>query len=119
MPRSSVISSWVIFGTWKSITVERAAIFSFPPVELLRVELDDQLFLDRRVDLGTLRPLEDLPRQPFVVRLEPRCDGGGQIGCVADDLLGAGAGLDRDDVVWLHLIAGDVDAAPVDGEVAV
>src|SRR5262249_35829592 len=88
-PRFSLTSSWVIFGTWKSVTVLRAAILSFlRVVELLGVELDDQLLLDRRVDLGPLRPLQDLARQPLVVGLQPRGDGGGQVGRVADHLLG-------------------------------
>src|SRR5215203_376981 len=87
--------------------------------ELLGVELDDQRFLDRRVDLGALRPLEDLAGQPFVVGLQPRGDGGGEVGCVAHDLLGARPVLERDDVVRLDLVAGDVDAAAVDREVAV
>src|SRR5829696_5641190 len=87
--------------------------------ELLGVELDDQRFLDRRVDLGALRPLEDLAGQPFVVGLQPRSDGGGEVGCVAHDLLGARPVLERDDVVRLDLVAGDVDAAAVDREVAV
>src|SRR4051794_5171448 len=87
--------------------------------ELLGVELDDQRFLDRRVDLGALRPLEDLAGQPFVVGLQPRSDGGGEVGCVADDLLRARPVLERDHVVGLDLVARDVDAAAVDREVAV
>src|SRR3954470_7253742 len=87
--------------------------------ELLGVELDDQRFLDRRVDLGALRPLEDLAGQPFVVGLQPRSDGGGEVGCVAHDLLGARPVLERDHVVGLDLVARDVDAAAVDREVPV
>src|SRR5579862_1376621 len=118
-PRSSLTSSWVILGTWKSITVERADIRSFPRVELLGVELDDQLFLHRRVDLVALGPLEHLAGEAFVVGLEPRGDRGGQIGCVPDDLLGGRAALQVDDVVGLDLVARDVDPAAVDQEVAV
>src|SRR5437763_4585489 len=118
-PRFSLTSSWVIFGTWKSVRELRADIGSFPWVELLRVELDDQLFLHRRIDLLALRPLQHLARQPFVVCLEPRGDGGGEVGRVADDLLGGGTGLESDDVVGPHLEARDVDPPAVDGEVAV
>src|SRR5581483_2829239 len=118
-PRFSLTSSWVIFGTWKSVTVERAAISSFLSVELLRVELDDQLFLDRRVDLLALGPLEHLAGQTFVVGLQPRGDCGGEVGRVAHELLGGRAGLERHDVVGLHLIARDVHPAPVDEEVPV
>ena len=39
---------------------------------LLRVELDDELFLDRRVDLAALGLLQHLAREPVVVGLEPR-----------------------------------------------
>ena len=60
-----------------------------------------------------------LPVQPLVVCLEPRGDGGGEVGRVADDLLRGGAGLERDDVVGRDLVARDVHPAPVDGEVAV
>ena len=86
---------------------------------LISIELDDERFLNGRVDLGTLRILEDLPRQPIVIGLEPGRDGGGEVGRVADDLLGGRAGLHRDDVVGLDLVARDVDPAPVDVEVAV
>src|SRR4051794_12285659 len=88
-------------------------------LSLLRVELDDERFLHRRVDLRALRQLQDLAGQAFVVGLEPRCDGRRQVGRVADDLLRGRAGLHRDHVVGLHLVARDVDPATVDGEVAV
>ena len=68
-------------------------LFLSSSVELLGVELDDQLFLDRRVDLVALRPLQHLAGQALVVGLEPRRDGGGEVGRVADDLLGGRAGL--------------------------
>jgi hypothetical protein len=55
---------------------------------LLRVELDDQGFLDGRVDLGALRPLEYLAGEPVVVGLEPGRDRGREIGGVADDPAG-------------------------------
>ena len=54
-----------------------------------------------------------------MVGLQPRRDGGRQVGRVADDLLGAEPVLQRDDVVGLHLVARDVHPAAVDGEVAV
>src|SRR5581483_10410733 len=95
-PRFSLTSSWVILGTWKSVTVERAAISSFLVVELLGVELDDQLFLNRRVDLLALGPLEHLAGQSFVVCLQPRRDGRGQVGCVTHELRRGRAALQRD-----------------------
>src|SRR5213076_135136 len=55
---------------------------------LLGVELDDQLFLDRRVDLLTLRSLPPPPRQSFVVRLEQRRDCGREVSRTAHRLLG-------------------------------
>src|SRR5947208_3065446 len=56
---------------------------------------------------------------PVVIRLQPRGDSGGQVGRVADDLLRARPGLQRDDVVGLDLVARDVDAAAVHGKVTV
>src|SRR5262245_13430510 len=86
---------------------------------LLAIQLDDQGLLHRGVDLDPVGPLENLPGQPVVVRLEPRGDGSGQVGGVADGLLGARAGAHGDDVVRLDLVAGDVHAPAVDLEVAV
>src|SRR5262249_5178733 len=57
--------------------------------------------------------------QPLVVRLEPRSNSSGEVGRVADRLLGGRTGLERDHVVGPHLVARDVDAAAVHGEVAV
>src|SRR4029079_4500992 len=116
-PRLSSTSSWTIRGIWNSIRLVRTAIPSFP--SLLRVKLDDERFLDRRVDLLTLRPLEHLAGEAVVVGLEPRGHRSGQVGGVADDLLGRAARLERDDVVGAHLVAGDVHAAAVDLEVTV
>src|SRR5579862_7940287 len=119
-PRFSLTSSWVIFGTWKSVKTElSAATCVLSLCELLRVELDDQLFGNRGVDLGPLRPLEHLAGEPVVVGLQPRSNRGGQVGRVPDDLLRARPGLQRDHVVGLHLEARDVHAAAVDREVAV
>src|SRR3954471_3931207 len=87
--------------------------------ELLGIQLDDELLGDRRVDLGTLRPLENGPGETVVVRLQPWGDGGGEVGRVPDDLLRTRPGLQRDDVVGLDLVAGDVDAAAVHEEVTV
>src|ERR671932_610540 len=99
-PRFSLISSWTIFGTWKSICAVRVAIRSF----LLRVKLDDERFLDGRVDLLALGPLQDFAGQAVVVGLEPGRDGGGEVGGVADDLLGRATGRHGDDVVRPHLV---------------
>src|SRR6266508_2626158 len=115
-PRFSLISSWTIFGIWNSIRLVRVAK---TVLSLLRVELDDELLLDRRVDLGALRPLEDLSGQPLVVGLKPGRDRGREVGRVADDLLRRRARLHRHDVVGLDLVARDVDAAPVHVKVAV
>jgi hypothetical protein len=62
---------------------------------LLAVELDDELFLHRRVDLFALGPLEHLAREALVVCLQPRRDGGGEVGRVTDDLLGVRPRLER------------------------
>src|SRR4051794_39268492 len=49
-----------------------------------------------------------------MVRLQPRRDGRRELRSRADDVGGAGVGLDRNHVVGTHLVGGDVDAAPVD-----
>src|SRR3954468_2147268 len=74
---------------------------------LLGVQLDDQLLLHGRRDLTTLGLAEHLRRQAVVIGLQPRGDVGGQLGGVADQRLGAGAGLDADDVALADLVAGD------------
>src|ERR671930_1363270 len=117
-PRCSSTSSWTIFGIWNSIQLVRTAISSFLGV-LLGIELDDELLLHRRVDLGPLRPLEDLPGEAVVVGLEPRRDGRREVGGVADHRLGGAAWSDGDDVVRLDLVARDVHAAAVHVEVPV
>src|SRR5947199_4621797 len=116
MPRSSSTSSWTMRGTWNSIRELRVAK-AIP--SLLRIELDDERFLDRRVDLRPLRPLEDLSGQAVVVGLQPRRDGRREIRCVADDLLRSRGRGDGDHVVRLHLVARDVHPAAVDVEVPV
>src|SRR2546423_4195728 len=115
-PRWSSASSWTILGIWKSISRVAKEIPSFP---LLRVELDDQLLLNRCVDLVARGLLQNLAREPVVVGLEPGSDRRDEIGCVADHLLRGGARRDGDDVIGPHLVARDVHAPSVDLEVAV
>src|SRR3954453_14877671 len=87
---------------------------------LLRVELDDEVFLHRRRDLATLGLAQHLRRERVVVGLQPGRHLRGQLGGVADQLGGAlgGAGLQRDDVAVADLVARDVDATAVDRPVA-
>src|SRR5580765_5133150 len=87
--------------------------------DLLAVELDDERLLHRGIDLHPVGPLQNLAGQAVVVCLEPRGDRCGQVGGVAHGLLGRGAVADRDHVVRLDLVAGDVHALAVDLEVAV
>ena len=54
-----------------------------------------------------------------MVGLEPWRHGRGEVGRVANDLLGRAARLEHDDVVGLDLVARDVHAPAVDLEVAV
>jgi len=53
-----------------------------------------------------------------VVGLQPGRHSGRELGRVADHVRGPARRLDRDHVVRLHLIAGDVDAAAVHRPVA-
>src|SRR3954451_3245827 len=86
---------------------------------LLRVELDDELFLHRRVDLRTLGMAQHLRRKSVVIGLEPGGHGRHEVGRVPDDLLGRRGGLDGDHVVSLDLIARHVHAPAVHGPVTV
>src|SRR5919199_1619326 len=86
---------------------------------LLRVELDDELLLHRRVDLRTLGVAQHLRRKSVVIGLKPRRHGGRQVGRVSDDRLGLRRRLDGDHVVRLHLIARHVHPAAVDRPVPV
>src|SRR2546423_8943669 len=116
IPRSASTSSWTILGIWNSIRLVRVAKVS---PSLFRIELDDQAFLDGRVDLAALGPLENFSGQVVVVGLQPRSDRRGEVGRIADDLLRRRAGRNRDDVVRPDLVAGDVHAPAVYVEVAV
>src|SRR3954447_20399561 len=86
---------------------------------LLRIELDDELLLDRRGDLPALGPAQHLRGELVVVRLQPCGDLGDELGRVTDHRLDIGAGLERNHVVLPHLVGGDVDAAAVDRPVPV
>src|SRR4051812_16287737 len=86
---------------------------------LLRIELDDELLLDRRGDLRALGPAQHLRGELVVVRLQPCGDLGDELGRVTDHRLDIAAGLEGDHVVLPHLIGGDVDPAAVDRPVAV
>src|SRR3954452_23678358 len=86
---------------------------------LLRVELDDELLLDRRRDLATLRLAQHLRRQGVVVGLKPGRHLPRELCCVADQRLGRRPRLHGDDVAVAHLVARDVDAAAVDRPVTV
>src|SRR3954453_4439400 len=129
VPRLSSTFSAEIWGVWNS-SMGFLRVGSQPPGDprnavgraagvLLRVELDDELLLHRRVDLRTLGVAQHLRRQSVVIRLKPRRDGGRQFGRVADHLGRTGPCLDRDHVVRTDLVRGHVHAPPVDGPVTV
>src|SRR3954453_11308769 len=86
---------------------------------LLRIELDDELLLDRRGDLRALGPAQHLRGELVMVGLQPRRDLGDELGRVTDHRLDIAAGPEGDHVVLPHLIGGDVHAAAVDRPVAV
>src|SRR4051812_26989992 len=88
---------------------------------LLRVKLDDQLFLNRNIDLRTLRELVDQHAEVGLDDLQPRRDR-----AVAEGLLGHDEGQHRerlrphvDDVPLRDLVGRDVDLDAVDHEVTV
>src|SRR5918998_1871185 len=127
VPRLSSTFSAEIWGVWNSIIAEgflrlcspHAPAWAGASLVLLRVELDDELLLDRRGDLGPLWQAEDLRGQPVVVCLQPRRHYGGELGGFTDDGLDRRARLHRDHVFVAQLVRGDVDPAAVDRPVAV
>src|SRR5436305_9550223 len=86
---------------------------------LLGVQLDDQLLLNRRRDLGALGVAQDLGGEGIVIGLQPSRNRRDEFGGPADRVGGIGFGLDRDDVLGTYLVRGDVDPAAVDLPVAV
>src|ERR1700752_1082993 len=116
---SHVLTSWVLAAGGRRSGPLRAVPRAVVKGGLLRVQLDDQLFLHRGCDLPTLGPAQDLGRQPLVIGLEPRRDLAGQLGGVADDLRRRRARVNRDHVGVPELVAGDVDPASVHRPVAV
>src|SRR5581483_7158347 len=86
---------------------------------LLRIQLDDERLLNRRVDLAALGLLQHLAGEAVVVGLEPWSDGRHEIGRVPDRLLRRRVRRDGDNVVRSNLVARDVHAAAVHVEVAV
>src|SRR3954451_21381134 len=90
-------------------------------VLLLRVVLDDQLLLDRDVDLLTDRELVDQDPHAVRQRLHPPGHDPLAVGLTSHDERGRLQGLlrDVDDVVLADLVRRDVDLLAVDPEVAV
>src|SRR5215207_10857037 len=86
---------------------------------LLGIQLDDERFLHRRIDVGALGHLQNLARQVVVVGLQPWRNRGCQVSGIADDLLDRAASLERHDVVGLDLEARDVHPPAVHLKVAV
>src|SRR5919197_2328356 len=119
-------------GIWKSSIGEVLTVVSSAPrvregvrgalrgvFWLLRVQLDDELLLHGRRDLTALGLAQHLGGERVVVGLQPGRHLGGELGGVADDRVGAGAGLHGDDVAVADLVAGDVHPAAVDRPMAV
>src|SRR3954469_1359192 len=127
-PRLSSTCSAEIWGVWNSSIAsfvsgaQRSAAGAGAGRRmsvLLRVELDDELFLHRRVDLRTLGMAQHLRRKSIVIGLEPCRHGGHEVRCVPDDRLGRRACLDGDHVVRLDLIARHVHAPAIHGPMTV
>src|SRR4051794_4979654 len=120
-------------GIWKSSIGEVLTVVSTAPRQLracgrrasggtdllLGVQLDDELFLHRRRDLTTLGLAQHLGGERVMVGLEPGRHLSRELGGIADDRVGAGLRLHRDDVAVTDLVAGDVDPPAVDRPVAV
>ena len=89
--------------------------------ELAIVKLDDELLVNERIDVGTLRDAGNRRFQLVLVRIEPidtwRCLG--EVGHANDELLGRWLASDFDHVARLYLEAGDVNGAAIHEDVAV
>src|SRR3954464_13655839 len=109
-------------GRW--MATPRRSMFRLPgrrPVSLLRVVLDDELLLDRQVDLGPDRELVDEDAHPRRDGLEPCRDDALAVGLASHDERGH---LQRllthvDHVVSGNLVRRDVDLLAVHLEVTV
>src|SRR3954469_12376974 len=127
-PRLSSTCSAEIWGVWNSSIAcfvsgaQRSAAGGGAGRRvsvLLRVELDDELLLDRRVDLRTLGVAQHLRRKSVVIGLEPCGYRGHEVRCGPDGLLGRRGGLDGDDVVRPDLGARHVHAPAIHGPMTV
>ena len=87
---------------------------------LLGVQLDDEVHSDIEVDIGLGRHSNDLALEGVLVTVQPL--GGSNKSVVFLQLLEESIGSalfgNSDHVTGLHQVAGDVDPAAVDGEVA-
>src|SRR3954463_9535085 len=127
-PRLSSTCSAEIWGVWNSSIAsfvsgaQRSAAGGGAGRRvsvLLRVELDDELLLHRRVDLRTLGVAQHLRRKSVVIGLEPGGHRGHEVRGVPDDLLGRRGGLDGDHVVRPDLVARHIHAPAVHGPMTV
>src|ERR1700710_2693858 len=98
-------------GTWKSVVMSslRMRVQSLGS-GLLGVQLDDQLLLYRRRDLGALGVAQNLGGESVVVGLQPGRHGGDKFRRPLDRVGGRRGGLEGDDVLGTDLVRGDVGA---------
>src|SRR5580692_10570024 len=84
-------------------------------LQLLAVELDDELLVDRDVDVLPQREVPDGHFEAFGATLEPRRQlAVERVEVVADDDERAGLGAQGDDVALAQPVAGDGDPFAVD-----
>src|SRR5687768_15840934 len=90
-------------------------------IGLLRVELDDELFLDREPDVFALRKIRDRTAELIRLELEPlgNAASGGRLDGLADLIVLAALFPHLNHVALADLIGGDVDLLAVDLDVAV
>src|SRR6266508_1381771 len=94
---------------------------SLPDDLLLRIELDDQLLLDRKLDVLALGELHDDPRERLRREIEPpwNATGAGGLDRGLDLFVDPALCLDRHDLTFAHPVRRDRDLAAVDRDVAV
>src|SRR5438477_1166946 len=88
---------------------------------LLRVEFDDELFLDGQPDVFALGHVDDASLELFGVQLEPRRDAAaaGRFDGLADLVVLAALLADLNDVPLANLVGGNVDLPAVHFNVSV
>src|SRR5580692_9086668 len=113
----AVRGSWVVFGRW----LLRAANDGRPTTGLFTVQLNNQLLVDRQLNLFTLGQRQHLASKIVAINLQParRILMAGKLLGLLENRQLAAALADGNFVAHIHLVGGNVDLAAIDVDVAV